>query len=308
MANPPVSWCLVWCHEKGERPENAKVMQAMRDGAAALGASFVFVKKAITFFRWLQDKEELQYCLVTDWREAQPCIQALAGATLQVPSRTIVVCEGANQARRASDWARTVNPAFGPVVCVDKAAIPTDLLHGLIHASFAEAVPVAAPGPLTSAHRYPREWVPRGPEHQREFYSAPASANTSNSSGSVEALRAEAFLHSTSTSASSTRLRDQTDPCKPHEFYSHGPGLNAQLEQHGIPPGLSAYALVQALEPLSYAMPYSSQATTFAQSNNVFSQSPLFLGASAAHAQSRNPIDLVQYVCEDGSVKELLSL
>lgn len=143
---PKVWWRLVWCHERCHKQENEARCRAMREVTAELGASLITLKKAGQFGLWIERAQRPLYVLITDWREAQPCIQALEHHKgRNFPILTVVLCESPRQYSRASEWARRLTSNVGPVHVCDRNKIPQNLLAGLIHRFF-YIPPPTAPG------------------------------------------------------------------------------------------------------------------------------------------------------------------
>jgi hypothetical protein len=110
-------WRLVWCHERCHKEECAEQRQDMSDAAQEYDGSLVCLKKADKFTTWLEHALRPPYILLTTWREAQPCMQAVARTQPQnKPRLTIVHCEGPRQFARATNWARTVSSQAGPIL------------------------------------------------------------------------------------------------------------------------------------------------------------------------------------------------
>jgi len=133
-------WRLVWCHERCHKEECAEQRQDISDAAQEYDGSLVCLKKADKFTTWLDHALRPAFILLTNWREAQPCIQAVVRTQPQnKPRLTIVHCEGARQFTRATNWAQSVSFHAGPILvtyCETKqedsmAELVYTLLNGL---------------------------------------------------------------------------------------------------------------------------------------------------------------------------------
>jgi len=130
-------WRIIWCHERCHKQQNDDLRHTVRKVAQFYGASLICLKKSRQFAVWMERAPRPPYVLVTDWREAQPSIQAISQQEAQKrPMMTIVLCDSKRQLLRASDWARTVPPELGRVQVCERSNIPPSLLGGLIHTCF----------------------------------------------------------------------------------------------------------------------------------------------------------------------------
>jgi len=145
--DPKGWWRLIWCHERCHKPENEMLCNALRRAVRDMGASLICLKKANQFVDWLQRTQRPPYVLVTDWREAQPCLQSLQqGASradggrseLDMPACVVVLCNSLRQFGRASEWARNLSNIMVPVIVCERSNIPPVLLHGVIRTHFGE--------------------------------------------------------------------------------------------------------------------------------------------------------------------------
>mmetsp|Transcript_22948 Transcript_22948/g.52597 ORF Transcript_22948/g.52597 Transcript_22948/m.52597 type:complete len:300 (+) Transcript_22948:96-995(+) len=134
---PFVTWQLVWCHERCHKKENQAQRQLIKACAQISGASLVCLKKARQFGAWIERSPRLPYALVTDWREAQPCVRAVADHHgKNTPMQTIVLCQGRRQYLRAADWAKVIHPDMGIVHVCERDNIPDWLLDGVVKHCF----------------------------------------------------------------------------------------------------------------------------------------------------------------------------
>jgi len=138
-ATPPssITWQLVWCYERCHKAENQEQRQVIKKHARNAGASLVCLKKARQFGAWIDRTKRPPFVLVTDWREAQPCLRAASQHTgTNIPTHMVVLCEGRRQYMRALDWAKVLRPDIGHVHICEKSAIPDWLLDGVIQRCF----------------------------------------------------------------------------------------------------------------------------------------------------------------------------
>lgn len=146
-----VWWRLLWCHERCHKGENEDWRMEMRDTAQDYGAALICLKKARQFGSWMDRALRPPFVLVTDWREAQPCIQAISQHKgRNCPVMTVVICDSKRQLSRASEWASRLGPEVGAVQVFEKDAIPTSLLAGLIFKCFGPCAGTKAGDPVLS--------------------------------------------------------------------------------------------------------------------------------------------------------------
>jgi len=141
--DPKGWWRLVWCHERCHKPEHEDRCHTIQAEIHDLGASLVCLKKASKFACWLQRAPRPLYVLITDWREAQPCVQFLGESSQQPrisrPAFTLVLCSTSRQASRAAEWVRGVSSSVGPVFVCESSNVPASLLNGLVQRHFGSA-------------------------------------------------------------------------------------------------------------------------------------------------------------------------
>jgi len=138
---PKSWWRLIWCYERCYKWENREVREKLRKALEGVGGSLTCLRKASHFVRWLDQATKPKFVLVTDWREAQPCLQALLAQnpeSFAQPVCSIVLCSG-RQLGRATDWSRRVPAEAGPVCIYESHSIPRALLGGLISEHFSGA-------------------------------------------------------------------------------------------------------------------------------------------------------------------------
>jgi hypothetical protein len=111
-------WRIVWCHERVHKRELEAERKALSEAARNAGASLVCLKKASKFDIWLSRARRPPYVLVTDWREAKPCLQAASvHPEWQRPCLMVVAAEQRPLFERASQWVAALPPS-GEVVRV----------------------------------------------------------------------------------------------------------------------------------------------------------------------------------------------
>mmetsp|Transcript_108310 Transcript_108310/g.316849 ORF Transcript_108310/g.316849 Transcript_108310/m.316849 type:complete len:365 (-) Transcript_108310:379-1473(-) len=109
-------WRLVWCHERCHKQESVPRRSLLSQLAAEAGASLVCLKKADKFAAWAAHAERPPFVLLTDWREAKPCLQALAPQPQHCrPLLTVILADDAKQFERASLWAGSLPESTGSV-------------------------------------------------------------------------------------------------------------------------------------------------------------------------------------------------
>jgi hypothetical protein len=134
-------WRLVWCHERCHKPENESRRHALSSAASQLGAGLVCFKKARRFELWIERSRRPTYALLTDWREAQPCMQAiLKNRERNQPAYVVVLCDSGRQLGRAHQWAKRLPEDVGRIFICESATLPSTLFGGVLHKLF-------APGP-----------------------------------------------------------------------------------------------------------------------------------------------------------------
>jgi len=131
-------WRMVWCYERCHKAENEIRRKGFAQEAAKIGAGLVMFKKAKQFNLWIQRAVRPIYILITDWREAQPCTQAISDHfSHNRPIMTIVLCDSHRQAGRALEWANNRAPGdCGPVRVCNRENIQPNLINGLLRKYF----------------------------------------------------------------------------------------------------------------------------------------------------------------------------
>lgn len=119
------AWHLLWCSKRCFKQDQSQRMANLQIMVADAGGKLVCKRKAQQLtqrrpsFRWRSSSSPL--VLVTDWREAKPCLQSLmveANAN-KWPSLMIVACDDQVLNRRASLWQQTLGDiGIEVVVCL----------------------------------------------------------------------------------------------------------------------------------------------------------------------------------------------
>mmetsp|Transcript_83786 Transcript_83786/g.233694 ORF Transcript_83786/g.233694 Transcript_83786/m.233694 type:complete len:268 (-) Transcript_83786:140-943(-) len=151
-------WRLVWCHERCHKPENEARRQAMGNEIVQLGAGLVCMKKAKQFGLWIEREPRPVYVLVTDWREAQPCMHAVSQhSNNNRPIFTIVICDSERQQSRAAEWAKHLPADVGMVQVHERSHIPGALLGGFLRKFFGRQIDLALPAKVDPTPLYALE-------------------------------------------------------------------------------------------------------------------------------------------------------
>jgi len=151
----------VWCHERCYKQDMALQRKRLDAAARAAGAELLCLKKASKFGQWLTTRQRPPYVLLTDWREAKPCLAGVAlKAPFNQPCFTVILCEESKaQFDRAATWAEELAPRQGPVhVCPDLGLLRS-LLAEVASGARLAPVPLHAYGAPLAA-RMPTPLVP----------------------------------------------------------------------------------------------------------------------------------------------------
>eukprot|EP00440_Ansanella_granifera_P054889 gb/GFBE01059503.1/.p1 GENE.gb/GFBE01059503.1/~~gb/GFBE01059503.1/.p1 ORF type:complete len:289 (+),score=42.79 gb/GFBE01059503.1/:1-867(+) len=148
-------WCVVWCHERCFKDDNASRRKELVHGAAQYGATTVFLKKAKRFEMWCADNPGRRVLLITDWREAQPCSDAILQSGCPAPALTVVACESEKQHQRASAWAAALPPEAGAVQTFQRTMLTNSIWQGLLESCMQLSPQIASSEPSTTAWRSP---------------------------------------------------------------------------------------------------------------------------------------------------------
>jgi len=139
---------VVWCHEHCHKSHNDVWRQTLWRTCREHEASLVCHKKAAKFEAWLSCAKQPDYILVTDWREAKPCMEVILKGFRY--AEMIVYCDTENMFRKASEWARSLPPEAGPVYVVNgMEGVDAHLMASLAKESKAEAE--VCPTPSTTS-------------------------------------------------------------------------------------------------------------------------------------------------------------
>mmetsp|Transcript_19365 Transcript_19365/g.55532 ORF Transcript_19365/g.55532 Transcript_19365/m.55532 type:complete len:356 (-) Transcript_19365:556-1623(-) len=114
----------VWCFERCFKDEEEPVRSAITEAVTSLGGSLFCYKKAKTFEARAAHMRPQSYALITDGREARPCVQALATLPQNQPALIVILSENPKHADRVARWAKEL-PSEGfhvPVFVVRSAA------------------------------------------------------------------------------------------------------------------------------------------------------------------------------------------
>jgi len=158
----PPSWFLVWCYERSFKQECEQIKNAIEELVTPLGGELLRFKKAKTYETWATRSEHTDYILVTDGREAKPCVRILAGGCDILPRRMAVWSEDPRQNNRLEKWAMAFNKAGSKVpvkvisVIDQLAAVVRETLDDM---SFGEKTSVVPDVPTTTS---PRPCTPDG--------------------------------------------------------------------------------------------------------------------------------------------------
>eukprot|EP00929_Paragymnodinium_shiwhaense_P083040 TRINITY_DN44080_c0_g1_i1.p1 TRINITY_DN44080_c0_g1~~TRINITY_DN44080_c0_g1_i1.p1 ORF type:complete len:426 (-),score=99.58 TRINITY_DN44080_c0_g1_i1:366-1565(-) len=118
-------YSVLLCQERCHKNESVEATQALSDALEPLGGAVTCMKKARVMERWLSKPiASKPFILLTDWREAQPCMQVLSSlkpaadaAPAGPPALTVIFCSTSRQVKRASTWLSTLDVELvGPVV------------------------------------------------------------------------------------------------------------------------------------------------------------------------------------------------
>lgn len=122
QADSKDKWYLIWCHERCYKEDFDAVRSDLAKVVEEIGGSLVCLKKASGFGRWVAREQHPPFVLLTDWREAKPCMSIVSQSRVNTPRLAAVYTEQERQFRQASQWASSM-PGQG--VC-----IPVQVLAG----------------------------------------------------------------------------------------------------------------------------------------------------------------------------------
>lgn len=141
-----VVWCHEHCHKSHNDVRRKELWRLCRDH----GASLVCHKKAAKFETWLGNTLQQNYILVTDWREAKPCMDIGIMKEKAMFTEMIVYCENEQTFKKATDWASSL-PFEASRVYVASSVFDLDkLLLELLSKQSEEQSPTLATPTTTS--------------------------------------------------------------------------------------------------------------------------------------------------------------
>lgn len=106
---------VVWCHEHCHKGHNAARKKMLSSLCCDYGVALVCHKKAAKVEAWLNETVKPNYILLTDWREAKPCMKIDILREKALFTDMIVYCETEQTFRKASEWARSLTLEVGNV-------------------------------------------------------------------------------------------------------------------------------------------------------------------------------------------------
>jgi len=101
------SWLLIWCHERCYKPERSALRAHLTEVAMSLSAGILCVKKAVKYEAWMKRTNNKFHVLITDWREAKPCVHAVEESQQEDswPEMIIILCDLPKSHENAVQWA-----------------------------------------------------------------------------------------------------------------------------------------------------------------------------------------------------------
>lgn len=117
-------WKLIWCHERCYKAELSDFRLSLTEAADKAGYEVICFKKVTGFKKWIAEVAIPPSVLLTDWREAKPCVEVLdkSQTTFKV---VIVYVSDDKQLRAASKWAQAL-PAQEHVRIIRSRSDPKD--------------------------------------------------------------------------------------------------------------------------------------------------------------------------------------
>lgn len=123
---------IVWCCEHIHKPQCDTQRTAVCAATAQAGAKLLCLKKAAQFSTWASAACRAPFVLLTNWREAKPCITAAQQYPWSRPVYTVVICEQPVQYMRARAWLES-DPLLGQhVQVVDESSCPRQLVLDML--------------------------------------------------------------------------------------------------------------------------------------------------------------------------------
>eukprot|EP00435_Cladocopium_sp_Y103_P010583 s2319_g2.t1 len=100
------SWLMIWCHERCYKPERSELRAHLTDVAMSLNAGILCMKKAVKYETWMKRSNNRTHVLITDWREAKPCLNAMEESRpREWPETMIILCDLPKSHENAISWA-----------------------------------------------------------------------------------------------------------------------------------------------------------------------------------------------------------
>jgi len=115
---------LVWCNEHIHKPQCDAQRIAVSTAVAQAGARLLCLKKGAQFNTWAAAASRPPFVLLTNWREAKPCIAAAQQHPWSYPVFTVVICDQHVQYMRARAWLENDQRLAQHVQVVDDSACP----------------------------------------------------------------------------------------------------------------------------------------------------------------------------------------
>jgi len=166
---------LVWCNEHIHKPQCDAQRIAVSTAVAQAGASLLCLKKGAQFSTWAAAACRAPFVLLTNWREAKPCMAAAQQHPWSYPVFTVVICEQHVQYMRARAWLENDSRLAQHVQVVNDSACPRLLVlemlsrlsrHGLPQLQ-QHATRLPPSSPMYAPYHVPSAAIPTEPQAQR---------------------------------------------------------------------------------------------------------------------------------------------
>mmetsp|Transcript_131831 Transcript_131831/g.263085 ORF Transcript_131831/g.263085 Transcript_131831/m.263085 type:complete len:286 (+) Transcript_131831:57-914(+) len=162
---------LVWCNEHIHKPQFDAQRIAVSTAMAQAGASLLCLKKGAQFSTWAAAACRAPFVLLTNWREAKPCMAAAQQYPWSYPVFTVVICEQHVQYMRARAWLENDPRLAQHVQVVDDSACPRLLVLEMLSRLSRNGLPqvqhaTQQPSSPTFASYFPLS-IPSEPQVQR---------------------------------------------------------------------------------------------------------------------------------------------
>jgi len=133
-AERPLLWTLIWCQECCHKQECKLERTVINDTAHDMGASLVCFKKAAKFAKCMEQFSQSSYGLLTDWKEAKPCLEAAEACppSARRPAFVVIYCQPPKCRDRATSWAVARPPGAIPVRILPDLNLLEICLNGLM--------------------------------------------------------------------------------------------------------------------------------------------------------------------------------